>query len=165
MEIPPYLLKEKLLYFLKEDIQFGDLTSNLLISDDLKAKAVIIAEQDGIIAGINEAVSICELAQLKPIQIVKDGDKVSKGSRILEIDGKAKTILTVERTILNILMRMSGIATETNKIIEKVRKINKKIRIACTRKTTPGFRYFEKRAVMIGGGDTHRIALDDMVLI
>jgi len=84
---------------------------------------------------------------------------------VMELSGSARAILSAERTVLNIMMRMSGIATETSKLVEATKKVNSKIRIACTRKTTPGFRYFEKKAVALGGGDTHRFRLDDMILI
>ncbi|MHA1740594.1 MAG: carboxylating nicotinate-nucleotide diphosphorylase, partial [Candidatus Thorarchaeota archaeon] len=84
---------------------------------------------------------------------------------VLRLHGAAGTLLTVERVILNIMMRMSGIATKTYRLVERVREIAPHVRVAATRKTTPGFRFFEKSAVVIGGGDPHRYALDDMVLI
>ncbi|MHA1271196.1 MAG: carboxylating nicotinate-nucleotide diphosphorylase [Candidatus Helarchaeota archaeon] len=165
MEIPEKLLKETLLNYLKEDIGYGDITSNLLIPENLKIQAIIISDQSGIVAGIHEVEKICELMNLICLSHVNDGSYISKNTHILQIEGNARSILSSERTILNILMRMSGIATLTNELVKKVKKINNKVKIACTRKTTPGFRYFEKRAVIIGGGDPHRFRLDDMVLI
>jgi nicotinate-nucleotide pyrophosphorylase (carboxylating) len=83
----------------------------------------------------------------------------------MKLSGPARTLLSVERVCLNIVQRMSGIATKTYRMVAEARKSNPDVRVAATRKTTPGFRYFEKRAVTVGGGDTHRYALDDMVLI
>ncbi|MBD3228108.1 MAG: carboxylating nicotinate-nucleotide diphosphorylase [Candidatus Lokiarchaeota archaeon] len=165
MEIYKELLKEKLISFLKEDINYGDITTNLLITDEKNIKAAVISDEFGIIAGIQEAKLLCEIMNLKYNTLLKDGAQVKRNTKIMEIIGKAKSILTVERTLINIMMRMSGIASITNSLVKSVKKVNPNIRIACTRKTTPGFRYFEKRAVEIGGGDTHRYRLDDMVLI
>jgi len=94
-----------------------------------------------------------------------DGDKISKNDIIFELSGNARDILASERVSLNILTRMSAITTSTKDFLNAVKKLKKKTIIACTRKTTPGFRIFEKRAVKLGGGDTHRFGLDDMVLI
>lgn len=88
-----------------------------------------------------------------------------KKTVILKVVGDARTLLSIERTLLNILTRMSGIATATNQLVEKVRSSGYKARVACTRKVAPGLSYFDKRAVMLGGGDTHRLHLDDLVLI
>lgn len=165
MELPKEIIKNKLLSFLQEDLGYGDITSNLLISDNLKIRAAIVSDEAGIIAGINEIEILCEIMNVKINSIFKDGNKISADSTLIEIEGNAKSILAIERTLLNILMRMSGIATTTKKIIDDIEKINPKLKIACTRKTTPGFRYFEKKAVSIAGGDTHRYRLDDMILI
>ena len=94
-----------------------------------------------------------------------DGDKIAKGDILLEIEGNARKILLLERTALNLLMRMSGVATVTNRIVAKVKEVNPKIRVAGTRKTAPALQKFDKLAIVIGGGDPHRSALDDMVLI
>ncbi|NIW10539.1 MAG: carboxylating.nicotinate-nucleotide diphosphorylase, partial [Gammaproteobacteria bacterium] len=94
-----------------------------------------------------------------------DGSKVKQKTDILKIVGDARTLLSIERTLLNLLSRMSGIATLTHRLVKKVRKAGYKTRVACTRKVAPGLSYFDKRAVMIGGGDTHRLHLDDMILI
>ncbi|MDH5268140.1 MAG: carboxylating nicotinate-nucleotide diphosphorylase, partial [Candidatus Bathyarchaeota archaeon] len=96
---------------------------------------------------------------------VSDGSKVKKKTVILKVAGDARTLLSIERTLLNILTRMSGIATATNQLVEKVRSSGCKTRVACTRKVAPGLSYFDKRAVMLGGGDTHRLHLDDLILI
>ena len=94
-----------------------------------------------------------------------DGDKIAKGDILLELEGNARKILLLERTALNLLMRLSGVATVTNRIVSKVHEVNPKIRVAGTRKTAPALQKFDKLAIAIGGGDTHRNALDDMVLI
>ena len=94
-----------------------------------------------------------------------DGDAIKKGDILLEIEGNARRILLLERTALNLLMRMSGVATVTNRIVAKVNDANPKVRVAGTRKTAPALQKFDKLAIAIGGGDPHRNALDDMVLI
>ena len=96
---------------------------------------------------------------------VEDGAEVSSGTVLAEISGKARDILSVERTALNILMRMSGIATLTRKLVKMIREAGLDVRVAATRKTAPGLRFFDKKAVMIGGGDPHRFRLDDAILI
>jgi nicotinate-nucleotide pyrophosphorylase (carboxylating) len=106
-----------------------------------------------------------QIANVDVAEHVDDGTQTRKGQVILRVRGVARSILAVERTALNVLMRMSGIATLTRRLVEEARSVNPKIKLACTRKTTPGFRMFEKRAVEIGGGDTHRLRLDDAVLI
>lgn len=159
------LLEKRLLEFLEEDLGFGDITTNALIPEDAIAEARIIVKRDGVIAGIREAGIILKLLNVNFKPLVKDGDRVTSGQTIVELSGSARAILSAERTILNIMMRMSGIATETAKLVDAAKKNNPKLRIACTRKTTPGFRYFEKRAVILGGGDSHRFRLDDMILI
>ena len=145
-----------------EDNIFGDITTENIIPKDLNIKAKIIAKEECILAGIDYIVE-----NLKKLDIEtkgrKDGEFANKGDTILILTGSARAILRAERTVLNILGRMSGIATETKKIVEKVRKINPEVRIACTRKTLWGS--LDKRAVEIGGGDTHRWNLGDMVLI
>ena len=157
---------KRILEFLAEDLGFGDVTTEALIPEEIKARAVILAKQAGVIAGIDEVSAIFRLFNLKIRTFVTDGSKVERPKTIvMEVEGLAKFILMCERVALNILMRMSGIATLTAKFVEKARKVNSKVLVACTRKTTPGFRYFEKKAVMMGGGDTHRFRLDDMVLI
>lgn len=159
------LLEKRLLDFLEEDLGFGDITTNALIPEDAIAEARIISKRDGVIAGIREAGIIFKLLNVNFKPLVKDGARVTSGQTIVELSGPARAILSAERTVLNIMMRMSGIATETAKLVDAAKRINPKLRIACTRKTTPGFRYFEKRAVTLGGGDSHRFRLDDMILI
>lgn len=164
-ELSTILLREKLMEFLREDVGFGDLTTDCVIPPDLLAEAVVASESDGIVAGIRESQCLFQIAGVEVTEHVNDGSTIQKGQTIIRVRGQARSILTVERTVLNLLMRMSGIATLTRRIVEEARSVNPKIRIACTRKTTPGFRIFEKRAVELGGGDSHRLRLDDLVLI
>ena len=150
--------------FLEEDIGYGDITTDILVPD-VDGKADIMCQDDAVVAGIDEAVTIFEEHGVECEPSVSDGDRVKKGAIVMSMSGPLRNIITLERTALNIMMRMSGIATATNDVLTACRKLNKDIRIAGTRKTTPGFREFEKKAIMIGGGDPHRYRLDDMILV
>ena len=156
-------IKKELLRFISEDIQSGDITSVLLPKKKINAK--IISREDGILAGVRFAREIFHLKGCHVRIIKKDGTRLKPNQVVLEVSGNARTILSCERTVLNLLSRMGGIATHTNLLVSKIRKINKKTSLYSTRKTAPGFRYFDKEAVQIGGGHKHRMALDDMVMI
>lgn len=159
------LLEEKIKEFLSEDLGFGDITTDTLIDDNSMAEAEIVFKEEGVVAGVEEAATIFELVDCKSQIIINDGERVKPQTVVLKIEGPSKNILKVERVALNILMRMSGIATATKRVVTLARIYNSKIRVAATRKTNPGFRYFDKKGVKIGGGDTHRLRLDDCVLI
>lgn len=148
-----------------EDIGFEDITTNALIPEGIEAQGKIIVKENGIIAGINTINYLLDEFKIKKVAHKKDGDKIEINDTIMEISGDARIILSLERTILNFLMRMSGIATLTFNTLNQIREVNKNVILACTRKTTPGLQIFEKNAVKIGGGDTHRFRLDDCVLI
>jgi nicotinate-nucleotide pyrophosphorylase (carboxylating) len=165
MYIPKKLLEQKLLQMLAEDVGQGDLTTALLIPEGCMVGAEIIAKEEGIIAGVEETQVLLESLGLKFEAFTRDGEKVKPQQVLMKVYGDARTILTAERTILNILSRMSGIATATRKLVEKVQRAGFKVKVACTRKTAPGLLYFDKKAVLVGGGDPHRFHLDDMVLI
>jgi nicotinate-nucleotide pyrophosphorylase (carboxylating) len=151
--------------FLLEDLgREGDITSDALFTDQT-ADAIIIAKEDNIIAGLEEAKEIYQRLNVNMTNKVKDGEHVKKGTIVAEIKGDTRQILKGERLVLNIICRMSGIATETHELVNLSRKINPKVKIAATRKTTPGFRLYEKKAVIIGGGEPHRFGLYDAVLI
>jgi len=150
--------------FLREDIGQGDITSEALIGDR-RGSGRIVSRQRCVIAGLREAAEAFTLLGLEVTSLVKDGDKVQPGAAVLEVHGRLGSILTGERVALNLLMRMSGIATATNEVLASCRARNPGIIIAATRKTTPGFRRYEKRAVALGGGDPHRFGLDDGILI
>lgn len=148
-----------------DDIGFEDITTNSLVSEDKWAQAEIIAKENGILAGMDVAHYIIDQFDLNISATLLDGDVISKGDIILEFEGSARDILVVERSILNYLMHLSGIATCVHDTCQKVKEVNPNVRVACTRKTTPGLQKLEKKAVEIGGGDTHRFKLDDCVLI
>ncbi len=156
-------IKKELLRFISEDVQNGDITSVLLPKNKIKAK--IISRENGILAGVKFTGNIFRLKGCNVKTIKKDGTKVKPNQIILQVSGNARTILSCERTALNLLSRMSGIATHTNLLVSKIRKINKKTKLYSTRKTAPGLRFFDKEAVMIGGGHKHRMSLNEMVMI
>jgi len=156
-------IKKELLRFISEDVQSGDITSVLLPKKKIKAK--IISRQEGILAGIKFAGDIFRLKGCSVQTIKKDGTKLKPNQIILQVSGNARTILSCERTALNLLSRMSGIATQANLLVSKIRKINRKTKLYSTRKTAPGLRFFDKEAIMIGGGYRHRMSLNDMVMI
>jgi nicotinate-nucleotide pyrophosphorylase (carboxylating) len=156
-------IKNELLRFVSEDIQNGDITSVLLPKNRIKAK--IISKENGILAGVKFAGDIFRLKGCNVKIIKKDGAKVKPNQIVLQVSGNARTILSCERTALNLLSRMSGIATHTNLLVSKIRKINRKTKLYSTRKTAPGLRFFDKEAVKIGGGHKHRMSLNEMVMI
>ncbi len=156
-------IKKELLRFISEDIRGGDITSVLLPKKKIKAK--IISREDGILAGVRFAREIFRLKGCRVRIIKKDGVKIKPNQTILQVSGDAKAVLSSERTVLNLLARMSGIVTQTSLLVSKIRKINRKTKLYSTRKTAPGLRFFDKEAVVIGGGHKHRMSLNDMVMI
>ena len=151
---------------LKEDIGRGDITSQAVISPSSCGKAEIVAEEKGILAGVELAKEVFRLVCLEKVEFsysLKDRDILVKGEPILIIKSEALNILKGERTALNFLSRLSGIATLTKKYVDSTRSF--KVKILDTRKTTPNLRLLEKYAVKIGGGFNHRFALDDGILI
>ena len=155
----------KMLEFVEEDVGLGDITTESIVDDGVEVEAVIVTRDEGVVAGLTEVRALLEYfgVELEPIK--RDGDEVGYDEVVARLRGSAKAVLTLERTVLNILMRMSGVATETRKLVELVRRNGFSVRIAATRKTAPGLRYFDKRAVEVGGADTHRLSLYDAVLI
>ncbi|MEM1514372.1 MAG: carboxylating nicotinate-nucleotide diphosphorylase [Candidatus Thermoplasmatota archaeon] len=151
--------------FLKEDLgEQGDITSNLLLKEE-EGKAYIKANEKCVLAGVEEAIEVFNRLNCDAKALKKDGESVRCNEKIIEINGKIKNILAGERLALNFICRMSGIATITRELVEKCRKKNPRIVISATRKTTPGFRKYEKKAVKIGGGEPHRMGLYDGILI
>jgi len=150
---------------LSEDIGSGDITTDSIVPSSRKGKAHIIAKDKAIVAGIPFAGEVfCQVdRRLRFRTLVADSGKVKKGDIICTIEGAAASILKAERVALNILQRLSGIATLTNQFVERVRGLD--TRIVDTRKTTPGMRYIEKYAVRAGGGHNHRFGLYDGILI
>jgi nicotinate-nucleotide pyrophosphorylase (carboxylating) len=150
---------------LREDLGKGDVTSEVLIDENLKGKGVIWVKENGVLAGVEIARLVFKRIDpeivFKPL--IKDGEKIANKSKVAQIEGKVRSILAGERTALNFLQRLSGIATLTYKFVREVK--GTKTKILDTRKTTPGFRALEKYAVKMGGGENHRIGLYDRVLI
>lgn len=158
-------IKNHIVQMLDQDIGFEDLTTKALIPPDLQIKVKITVKQDGVAAGVDLAASIFREFSLMVSQKKQDGENLKKGEVILEVEGDARTILTLERTVLNLIMRLSGIATLTSHLVKKAKNVNPEVIVAGTRKTTPGLQFLEKEAIKAGGGDTHRYRLDDCVLI
>ncbi|HKO64368.1 MAG TPA: carboxylating nicotinate-nucleotide diphosphorylase [Candidatus Nitrosocosmicus sp.] len=161
-------IRTTLVGFLKEDIGTGDITSNLLIPEGMSSKGTIVCKDIGkniIVSGLLEAKIIFDICGCEATLLVEDGSKITKGTDVLAVKGSSRSILKGERTALNLLMRMSGISTQTNQFIDKLGELSKTVRISSTRKTVPGLRYFDKKAVVIGGGISHRIRLDQLILI
>lgn len=164
--LAPAILERIVLNALDEDLgAAGDITSSTTVSKDVSATAELVARKSGVIAGLdaaNHAFSLVD-ASLNIENRAADGDQLLAGDAVLRVSGNARAILAAERTALNFLGHLSGIATETRIMVNAV--AHTKARICCTRKTTPGLRALEKYAVRCGGGFNHRFGLSDGVLI
>lgn len=155
-----------LLAYLREDVGPGDITTRALgPGPGARLRAGVVARRACVVCGLDEASAVFGHLGAKVQHHVRDGDRVPGGTTVLTVEGPASAVLTGERLALNLLMRMSGIATLTRELQERVRSVNPRCRVAATRKTTPGFRRFEKRAVAVGGGDPHRAGLWDAFLV
>ncbi len=150
--------------FLREDIGHGDITTEALIGNE-KAIGIIRAKSKCVVAGLVEANHVFEHMGLDAEMLVQNGDIVEPGTAVMRVRGLAREILATERLALNFIMRMCGIATTTRELRDRAKAVNPNIKVAGTRKTTPGFRQYEKRAIIAGGGDPHRFGLDDGILI
>jgi nicotinate-nucleotide pyrophosphorylase (carboxylating) len=151
---------------LLEDLgRAGDITSEAIVDSDATVDAVIMARQPGIVAGLDAALLAFELLDpaLRLERVRGDGARVARGDVVARIAGRARPVLASERTALNLLCRMSGVATATRGLVDAI--AGSRARIVCTRKTTPGLRTLEKEAVRLGGGANHRFGLDDAMLI
>lgn len=151
---------------LAEDLgRTGDITTNAIVPSGKKAKAFLLAKDDGVIAGLEVAKAVFKKldSKIKWKSLVAEGAKVKKGKRIVELQGNYAALLTGERTALNLIQRMSGIATAANIFAEAVK--NYPVKILDTRKTAPGLRRLDKYSVKTGGGSNHRMGLFDMVMI
>lgn len=155
--------KKELARFLQEDIGSGDVTSEIITNRKIAAR--IITRQACVVAGARFAKEIFATNGCRVKILRKDGACAKPNQTILEISGSARSILKCERTALNLLSRMSGIATSTNELVRIVKSVSPKTDIYSTRKTAPGLRFFDKEAVMIGGGKKHRVTLSDMIMI
>lgn len=150
---------------LKEDVFEGDVTSLATIPLEWESVATLVSKDIGILSGVEAARLIIKTSEI-PLELnvfMSDGEAVKPGDKILEMKGSTRQILTYERTILNFMQRMSGIATKTNRFVKEIE--HTKAKIIDTRKTAPGLRYFDKQAVVHGGGSNHRSGLYDLILI
>lgn len=166
MQPHPLIIEDFVKKALLEDLGHGfDLTSQILIPEHVSASAVLKSRQNGVIAGLIPALTAFTLTDPDfDITVnVNDGDIVENGDIIAEIIGPARAMLTAERTCLNIISHLSGIATLTAQYVEALK--GTKAKVTCTRKTLPGLRNFQKYAVLVGGGSNHRFGLDDAILI
>ncbi|MDD4702913.1 MAG: carboxylating nicotinate-nucleotide diphosphorylase [Bacteroidales bacterium] len=163
--IPKEYLLKHIELSLSEDIGDGDHSSLACISKNETNKAKLVAKEEGIICGIDIAREVYALVDksIKFTAMMKDGDRIKKGDIIFRVEGSAIGILTSERTALNYMQRLSGIATSTNEYVELIKGTRTKL--LDTRKTTPSMRLFEKYAVKVGGGYNHRIGLYDMIML
>ena len=151
---------------LLEDLgRAGDITTNAIVPAEATVEAEIVARQPGVLAGLDAALLAFELAEpaLRIERLREDGARISRGETVARISGRARGVLGAERTALNFLCRMSGVATTTRGLADAI--AGYKAKIVCTRKTTPGLRALEKQAVRLGGGANHRFGLDDAMLI
>ncbi|MCZ9312218.1 MAG: carboxylating nicotinate-nucleotide diphosphorylase [Methanocorpusculum sp.] len=155
---------DQLLSFFAEDVPAGDITTVALIPDKV-VSARIEAREEMVLAGVEECIWLFEHFGVSVMAEAEDGEQVAAGTKILALAGSVHAILAIERTALNLLGRMSGIATATAVAQEFAAQVNDHVRVAGTRKTAPGLRYFDKKAIRIGGGDPHRDSLSDAFLI
>src|SRR5712691_934917 len=151
---------------LAEDLgRAGDITTDAIVPADARIEAVIAARQPGVLAGLEAGLLAFELLgpRLKIERICVEGSRIERGETVARISGRPRPVLAAERTALNLICRLSGVATATRSLVDAI-GIHK-ARIVCTRKTTPGLRILEKEAVRMGGGANHRFGLDDAMLI
>ncbi len=164
-----YLIRRnRILSYLEEDLGSGDITSEAVIPADLYAEAEVWCKgtsESIVICGLEEACIVLEICGCHTTRLLEDGGIVTGNQPVIAVEGNARAILKAERTALNLLMRMSGIATESRKYDVLLRKIGVNTVITATRKTSPGMRLLDKKAIAIGGGNPHRTGLYDKILI
>ena len=160
-----YLINKIISLAIEEDVESGDITTNALVPDSTQAVAELTAKAEGVVSGLEIAKLVFEKFDdhIKWTPLVSEGDQVSKGDKIARVEGSYRALLTGERTVLNILQRMSGIATATSLYVKEL--AGTKTQLLDTRKTAPGMRILDKMAVKAGGGTNHRMGLYDMALI
>lgn len=165
MNLPPLEINRIIDTALSEDMSTGDITTSSLVPQELQGTGSVLIKEDGILAGIQVLAKVFERldTSLKTTILIEDGTVIRKGDIVAIVEGRAASIMTAERVALNLLQRMSGIATLTSQYVQRVADLN--VRVVDTRKTTPGLRILEKYAVRVGGGGNHRLSLADGVLI
>lgn len=160
-----WMIREVLERAFREDMPMGDITTDCTVAENEISRAYLVTKQEGVVCGMEVAMEAFRMmdpdVRLNPL--VKDGDFVENRTRILEIEGRSRALLKAERTALNLLQRLSGIASITRLYVERI--IGYKAKVVDTRKTTAGLRLLEKYAVRTGGGTNHRFSLSDGVLI
>ncbi len=154
----------RLIAFVAEDAPFGDVTSDAVL-DDRICTAVLRFRETGIAAGLAEAAALFAHYGVVATLCASDGNRIEAGATVLALEGSVRGVLLVERTALNLVGRMSGIATATARYVALARRSDRHVRVAATRKTAPGLALLDKKAVLLGGGDPHRFTLSDGVLI
>ncbi len=156
---------ELIMMALEEDIGEGDVTSAYFIPEDKIARAFLSVRHEGVVSGVSIAEKVfSEVDPTLEVQVlVEDGSRVGEGALLMCVEGKARSIVTAERTALNFLQRLSGVATLTARYVDEVK--HTRVRILDTRKTTPGYRALEKQAVLDGGGTNHRMGLYDRAMV
>lgn len=157
------IIQKKLKEFIEEDCNFADVSSSV-IPENAETTAKIIAKSAGYISGLKEIEIIFDILNVSTVFKKEEGEAFKEGDLITELQGKTRDILLGERVGLNLLTHMSAITSTTKKFVEIIKNMGKNVKIACTRKTTPGLRIFEKKAVELGGGDPHRFSLDEVLL-
>jgi len=155
--------REIILEIMREDIGFRDITTAAVLPKNLEISAEIVAGEEGICAGVEEAAHVLKNNSLQVKEVMKEGTPMKEGDVILQVSGNSRRLFEAERSALNLVQRMSGIATMTNKAVKLAREVNPKAKITCTRKTVLG--YLDKKSVEIGGGDPERWRLDDEIII
>lgn len=160
-------LKKQIREWIDEDVGFGDISAQATVSPTEDATGIIYAKDSGVVAGMVVAKLVFEAIDPRLIfsPEVQDGQQIEKGTVLVEVQGNAQSILTGERLALNLLQRLSGIATMTHLYVTRAKQGNPQVRVVDTRKTTPGLRMLEKYAVKMGGGHNHRFGLYDAVMI
>ncbi len=151
--------------YIEEDVGSGDITGNSVFPGTAQGSARIVAREPAIVAGAEHAAEIFRRLGAKPTVTVADGKQIAAGATVLTVKGPTRGILAGERLALNLLARMSGIATQTHDLAARLSEARSRARVAGTRKTTPGFRFFEKEAIRMGGGDPHRMGLFDAAMV
>lgn len=158
-------LRRSLALFLQEDRASLDVTSLAVIPPRLRAVGELVAQGKGTVSGMRAAVALASIAHLKAKVLVQDGERIRDGQPLVRLQGNARRLLGIERTLVNLVMHLSGIATETAHVVATARAVRPGFRIAATRKTIPGLRDLEKEAVVHGGGEPHRRDLSDALLL
>lgn len=164
MSFNKIIIEKKIREFLEEDCNFTDISSNF-IPLEAKSSAKIITKSEGYISGLEELTILFMILKVECQLKKKDGDKFNKDEILVELRGNTRNILIGERVGLNLVSHMSAISTTTREYVNIVESSGKNVKIAATRKTIPGLRIFEKKAVILGGGEPHRFSLDDMILL